>query len=350
MPSGYANDYRRRDLGKLPPLGTQQYRHPSLYSSTSLPRQYFCIEGHINGISTKIWTLTTEEKETTHRQLCENIKFKILGYLRTEEYSLKILSKSRNRGYAVKIITWNCNGGFRKKYHSLDCFDADLLVIQECEDPAQSTQDYRTWAGDYIWIGESKNKGIGVFPRKDHSVEQLKWHGSFKITGLCSTSLSLSWSTSDLRLFLPFRLSNGITALAVWTKGRESQAFGYIGQFWKYLQIHRTELAGDRTMILGDFNSNAQWDKPDRWWSHSDTVTELETIGLLSLYHQQTQDKPGAETKPTFYLQKKHEKPYHIDYVFLTSALSKGAKLEVGRYEQWIPLSDHMPITFELKV
>jgi exonuclease III len=38
----------------------------------------------------------------------------------------------------MKIITWNCNGAFRKKFESLVSIDADILVIQECEDPAES--------------------------------------------------------------------------------------------------------------------------------------------------------------------------------------------------------------------
>lgn len=244
----------------------------------------------------------------------------------------------------MKIMTWNCNGALRKKCHSLDCFDADILVIQECEDPAQSTQAYRSWAGDFIWIGESKNKGIGVFPRKGHSVKQLNWYGSFTIPGLRSKSPSLTWNTGELKLFLPFRIDNDITALAVWTKGREDQIFGYMGQLWKYLQIHHSELSNERTIVIGDFNSNVQWDKPDRWWSHSDTVTELEAIGLRSLYHFQSSETPGQESKPTLFLQRKREKPYHIDYAFLSHDLLHSASIELGKYTDWIGLSDHVPL------
>ena len=35
----------------------------------------------------------------------------------------------------MKIITWNCNGAFRKKYHTLDKYHADILIIQECGKP-----------------------------------------------------------------------------------------------------------------------------------------------------------------------------------------------------------------------
>jgi exonuclease III len=44
----------------------------------------------------------------------------------------------------MKITTWNCNGAFRKKYHLLEDFGADILVIQECEDHAQIGGEYLT--------------------------------------------------------------------------------------------------------------------------------------------------------------------------------------------------------------
>lgn len=81
----------------------------------------------------------------------------------------------------MKIITWNCNGALRKKLVEIDRLEADILVIQECEDPARSTKRYREWAGDYLWVGESKNKGIGVFPKSDHTVKQLDWSEEFVV-------------------------------------------------------------------------------------------------------------------------------------------------------------------------
>lgn len=245
----------------------------------------------------------------------------------------------------MKIITWNCNGALRKKLAEADSLQADVLVIQECEDPALSDPAYLEWAGDYLWIGESKNRGIGIFPRNGHRVQKLDWSDRFTLSGLQSKSGTLSWQTDDLRLFLPFKINDEITALAVWTKQIKNEGFGYIGQFWKYLQIHGRDLSGSKTIILGDFNSNSIWDKPGRWWNHSDVIAELEALGLQSQYHHTYKEIQGAETKPTFFMYRNQEKRYHIDYVFTSMDLIERCDLLVGVHDDWILTSDHVPLT-----
>ena len=98
----------------------------------------------------------------------------------------------------MKIVTWNCNGALRRKTNEVDSLNADIVIVQECEDPAQSTKQYREWAGEYLWVGTSKNKGVGIFPKNGNLIKALNWNGQFKIEGLQTKSPSLTWSTSDL--------------------------------------------------------------------------------------------------------------------------------------------------------
>lgn len=248
----------------------------------------------------------------------------------------------------MRIISWNCGGGFRKKVEFVDALNPDVVIIQECEDPSQSTSRFRNWAGEHLWEGESKNKGIGVFALGQNSIEQLDWSGMFELSHIRPKSTATRWKTEDLRQFLPFRINGRISCLAVWTKGNQNDAFRYIGQLWKYIQIHRTELASPATLVVGDFNSNRQWDQADRWWNHTDVVAELASLGLNSVYHQQFGETQGNETTNTFYHYRKIDKPYHIDYAFCSSDLTEMANLAVGKFDDWIALSDHMPLILDL--
>jgi len=248
----------------------------------------------------------------------------------------------------MKIISWNCNGAFRNKLDHVNELDADIILIQECENPSEFAGEYQNWAGDYLWKGENKNKGIGVFAKNGNKVTDLKWTGTFEIKGIDSKSKTLKWNSNDLRLFLPFMVNDEFTFLGVWTKGKQNEVFGYMGQFWKYLQIHKNNLLNDNTIILGDFNSNVFWDKIDRWWNHSDVISELSEMNIESLYHKQSGESQGKESSPTFYLHRNIEKPYHIDYVFVSNNLTGKSKLSIGDKNQWLEISDHLPLIIEI--
>lgn len=247
----------------------------------------------------------------------------------------------------MRIVTWNCNGALRNKHGLLDVLKPDILVVQECEDPDRSTKKYKDWADKYLWIGKSKNKGLGVFVRNNLSLNRCKWDGEFSIGGLNIEHPASRWRTSELESFLPCQVGNHFL-LAVWTKQAGSPIFGHIGQLWKYLQIHHSDIAENKCMVIGDFNSNAIWDKSDRWWNHSDVVNELRSIGLESLYHVQFNEEQGEENVPTFYMYRMRDKPYHIDYVFLPKQLLEASQLTIGNKEGWLGVSDHMPLIVDV--
>lgn len=249
----------------------------------------------------------------------------------------------------MKIVTWNCNGGLRKKSKPLDAMGADLYVIQECEDPSQSTKQFRDWAGNYLWCGGGKNKGIGIFARNGNQIQKLKWEKYYTIPGSDPKDAeSASWHTNELKEFLSVRVNDSFNMLAVWTKQSEGGTFGYAGQLWRYLQSHQNDIEDDDCMILGDLNSNVRWDRPDRWWNHSDNVRIIENLGLQSLYHDSKGIEQGNEPDPTFYLYRKKDRAYHIDYIFASKALIRNYQFRCHKGEKWLEYSDHVPLEVTL--
>jgi exonuclease III len=75
----------------------------------------------------------------------------------------------------MKIVTWNCNGAFRKTYQEIEKLDADLYVIQKCENPEHVKGEYKNWPGNYVWYGENQHKGIGIFAQTGIEIQRLDW-------------------------------------------------------------------------------------------------------------------------------------------------------------------------------
>lgn len=226
----------------------------------------------------------------------------------------------------MKIVTWNCNGALRRKTHLLDPLEADILIIQECEAPAQSTADYRHWAGNHVWLGRGKDKGIGVFARRGQPLQRL------------------GWPDEGYRHFLPVKVGD-LDVLAVWTQDAAPRRFSYVGQLWHYLQANGPAL-GRQSIVVGDFNSSSIWDLRRPVWSHSDCVRVMEGHGLHSLYHLVSGEMQGQETMPTYFQARNETKPYHIDYIFAHRALFQhgAATITVGTPADWLRASDHMPL------
>ncbi len=73
------------------------------------------------------------------------------------------------------------------------------------------------------------------------------------------------------------------------------------------------------------------------------TIEEVDGI-----YHRQFEIEQGKEKNPTFFLQRNLNKPYHIDYCFLSADIpDKVQNVEIGAYENWIAYSDHSPLIID---
>lgn len=235
----------------------------------------------------------------------------------------------------MRLVTWNCNGAFRKKFESIAILDADVYIIQECEDPERVTKkpkNYELFTEGHLWTGDNKNKGLGVFVRNGISIEKIE--------------IDHVWNGLDLKWFLPFIIENKQEVLGVWNHRGDSDDYRYIGQFWCFLQMHKAQLRN--TIIAGDFNSNTIWDYKRIECTHSNCVKALQGIEIESIYHTFEDVAQGMETAHTFFLQKNEEKRYHIDYFFTpTSLLKKTKEFRIESFNEWKVLSDHVPLIWE---
>lgn len=238
----------------------------------------------------------------------------------------------------MKLITWNCQGAFRKKADTILSYQPDILIVQECEHPDKiAFGSGIQLPNDSHWHGDSVHKGIAIYSYSDYRFELLPDFNP------------------KFRYILPFRvIGNGqtFTLFAIWAMdNKENHDARYIGQVWLAINYYTT-LLDCPIILIGDFNSNKIWDYNSRVGNHSDVVRKLADNNIRSIYHQHFDAEHGKEKHPTFFLQRKQNKPYHIDYCFASSNFAnKVQEVEIGTYENWIVHSDHMPliVTFDVQ-
>jgi exodeoxyribonuclease III len=241
----------------------------------------------------------------------------------------------------MKVITWNCNMAFRKKYKNILSYEPDLLVIPECEHP-ENFKD--TFYSDVLWVGNNNKKGLGVFSFNDI---KMSLHKSYR---------------EEYKYVLPIEIllndKKIMTLIAIWAQdNKEVPKRRYIGNVWCALN-HYKGLLETPIIIAGDFNWNVIWDI-DKYPLHgtlNDVINLLRFYDIHSTYHSipdtlfNTNTEFGYEKDPTLFLLKKKEKPYHIDYIFASKNFINNIELcFVGKYKDWISLSDHMPVFAEYR-
>jgi exonuclease III len=236
----------------------------------------------------------------------------------------------------AKVLIWNCNKSFRTKCNLFLKNKYDILVISECENPAEIIfpQDWLD-RYSYKWIGKNKNSGLCIFARKDWKLKILKELYDSKVSYVLPVKIVTS--------------SGLITLFAIWACAGKKHEHKYIGQVWLYLKKHLKKFPPKGVLMAGDFNSNSIWDRKHRDGNHTDVVRKLQSKGLESIYHALHNEPHGSETSSTLFMYRKKNKGYHIDYCFASPDIIKNKKdFKIGSYPHWIKYSDHMPITMKI--
>lgn len=231
----------------------------------------------------------------------------------------------------MKIITWNCNMAFRKKAAYVLAHNPDIVIIPECEHPDKLTFTENTpLPTDWLWMGDNKNKGLGIFSYSHFTFKLLRNHNP-----KLKTIIPISVTGNDVKF----------TLFAIWANNPTDPDGQYVEQICKALAHYKRQLKATQTILMGDFNSNTIWDKKFRIGNHSHVVEQLEKKGIHSCYHTHYKQEQGKEKDPTFYLYKHKEKSYHLDYCFAsTDMIDKIQSVEIGAYDFWKPYSDHVPV------
>ena len=234
----------------------------------------------------------------------------------------------------MKIIEWNCNMAFRKKNAEILKLNPDILIVPECENEKRLQFGKLTPVpNDFLWFGDNENKGLGVFSYSDYKFTMINYSSKFKYV-----------------IPIDVKGDNNFTLFAVWAMdNKDKWSERYIAQVWLGIN-HFSDLLNDSSLLIGDFNSNQIWDSFSRIANHTDVVNYLISKNIHSLYHRQYLDKQGKETQPTLYMYRKKDKPYHIDYCFASEELLyNGYDFSIGKYIDWMTLSDHVPIIVDFK-
>lgn len=235
----------------------------------------------------------------------------------------------------MRIIEWNSQGAFRKKNEQILTLKPDILIIPECENKEKLKFGKLTpKPNDFFWYGDSPNKGIGIFSYSDYKFELLNEFNP------------------KYRYIIPLKVSNSENSFilfAIWAMdNKEKTDARYIGQIWLAINYYSDFLINEKTILIGDFNSNQIWDYKDRVGNHTDVVNKLKEKEIFSLYHKKYSIEHGKETDATFYMYRKNEKPYHIDYCFASNKIiQKGFDIKIENSNDWLNYSDHKPMIVE---
>jgi len=210
--------------------------------------------------------------------------------------------------------------------------DLDIEIIQESEKNIEIRQDDLFKKNQYsMWIGLHDSKGVRI---------------SSKIPFRIMNEYS-----DKYRIIVPvlFEYEHPFIILAVWT---QRDGYGsYTKELLEAIYFYKSLYSAYPCFYMGDFNSNQCFDLKNRYSFHMKIVQTLNKEGFTSIYHSRNKVNHGNEMEPTFFLQRNQAKAFHIDYCFCPDNYSNRIiKFEIGKPEDWLKYSDHMPIEINIDI
>ena len=177
----------------------------------------------------------------------------------------------------MKIVTWNSQSKFAENFKEIKKQNADIYVIQECENPQiTKSEEYRDFASNSIWVGDNKNYGLGIFAGDDVKLDLV------------------DLDNAGLRYFIPVRVNDDFNLLGIWTNPdmKGNKVVYYPKEVTRYYELHKDSGFFNQDMVMcGDFNIDlALKNKTDKGYFiklleeyFSDLFREKKTIDDISL-------------------------------------------------------------------
>lgn len=148
---------------------------------------------------------------------------------------------------------------------------------------------------------------------------------------------------------VPIQVSGkeNFTLIAVWTKRLPGMSYGKA--LYSALKEYENLIQNGPVIVMGDFNLDKRVPSSYTGVGGYNKIIDLfEGYDLKSCYHSISKEAFGSESKATYYHYSKSDRPFHLDYCFVSQHIIQGMKeFYIGSAEEYLPYSDHVPIAFE---
>ena len=225
----------------------------------------------------------------------------------------------------MKLISYNINLSNSKKIKTLIQENADVYVIPEIADESKTDLPpglKMKWNGvhfDKPFMGV-KSKGLGIIWREEKG------------------EIPEDYYNKNLSYTIPL-IYEDVLILGFWPTKKPDEKNNYT-KIAKEIIEYYTPLINkyDKCIITGDFNlyksTDADITKIDRM---------LNDLKLSSVYHSETGEAFGSETKHTYYHKPMNDKPFFLDYTYSKKTIQNYKLLDWDKN-----ISDHVCQVIEL--
>ena len=232
----------------------------------------------------------------------------------------------------MRIVSWNCQQALGRKRDALATLAPDVAVL--CEAPLSNPLEASLLDGAASW------HAAGPYPSK-----------CVAIAGFRGPLTPCRLAADPHRWGVAVTCENGVGVLGVWSVCQPSRRYG--DEVLGIVDANSEWIAHGDVVVAGDFNIDAHGvgNGSGGVRLFSDLVARFADLGLISAYHCSSGEPFGEESSMTHFHRRNAARGFHIDYCFIPRAWQGAIReVAVGRPDEWLGLSDHMPILVDIAI